>query len=406
MILNKKAALAGLAVIAAVTLAISGCSSSGSTTATGAASTSPGKCTTRFLYVTNVTGSGSINGTSNVPGIKVAQDFVNSHGGVLGCKLQVDVKDDGSDYTKDLPLVQQSLAQNTYVDVDVSDFGCASAAPFVTRAKILGVFSCGVQGLDDPKTNPYLFDTVINSADSMAKLGTYAVDKGAKKVAIVGDTSAVGQTSIAETKTAVQKAGGTVSDTESVDLSSVNMTPVVQRLQASGADTLVVNLFGAAAGYFFRDLDSSGWKVKKYGSTSVFASNVTTLDSAAAVKGLTLLGPTVSTSPTLVPVVDTFIKDVKKSTAIGQSLALYAQANDAVIIAAFGINGAKSSDAAKVALYLSQNGSKTVPGLSQSTTTNYSATNHEAHFKKGLGIVPVGPLVDGRYSGRTSVLNG
>ena len=35
--------------------------------------------------------------------------------------------------------------------------------PYLTRQKILGMFSCGVKGLPDPKINPNLFDFVVPS---------------------------------------------------------------------------------------------------------------------------------------------------------------------------------------------------------------------------------------------------
>lgn len=358
-------------------------------------------CEVWALIVTNVTGAGAQNGTSSKAGGEAAAEYINDNGGVLGCTLKLDIRDNASDYTKSLPIVQEALAQKEYLTVVAADFGAASVVPYVARLGQFSSFVNGTKGLTDPKLYPYLFDTVIPSADSAKIVGNYAVttDK-VKNVAILGDTTTVGQAVMGAFKASVEAAGGTVVAEESIELSAVNMTPAIQRLQASGADALMFNLFGAAAGYFVRDLAASGWTPTVYGGGSFAAFNIESVVPAEDVRALDILvaGPAVNSAPPVNEGLTSLIEQLKASgNELSSAMSLFAQTHDALIYSVAAANATGTNDAAAMSSWLEENGSTDIPGMAFSTQTGFSAASHEWHPKDGIAMFYSGEFKDGQF---------
>jgi branched-chain amino acid transport system substrate-binding protein len=392
---------AGVAVVLTATGTLAACGgSSGSNGASGAKN-----CTVRSLLVSNLTGPGASNGTQNKAAAEVAKKQINDAGGINGCTLSVDYADDTSDYTTNLPLTQKALAQKKYAMVQGADFGAGSIAPYLTRQKILGMFSNGTKGLPDPAVNPYLFDTTTTGADVVTAVAKYAVSQGDKEIAVVADNTGVGKSVIGAVKGVLESSGGKLVSSEQVDLSNVNMTPAVQRLKGSGAKTILVSLFGAAGGHFFSALSASGWKPTVYGSQSVFATNLAALIPVKDFAGIVAGGGTYATSPSS-DRAKAFFEQLKAS-GYDTTKGIYstAPAHDDLILFAAAANATKSTDAAKMTKWLEDNGTTTIDGLVLASTTGYSSTNHEWHAPGSLSTAKMGALDEFGLLPRIATIN-
>jgi len=387
-------------VFALGTGALSGCGSSGGDTASGK------DCTVNSAVVANLTGAGSQNGQSVKAGVDVAAEVINENGGINGCKLDIDYIDDGSDYTKALPLVQAAMAKKKYANVTAADFSAASIAPYLTRQKVLGIFDNGTKGLPGGD-NPYVFDVCPTSASVVEGVVKSAVAAGNKNLAVVADNTSNGQSVIDQVKQQLAAAGGKVVTSEQVDLSSVNMTPAVQRLRASGADSILVSLYGAAGGYFFRDLAASGWKPKVYGSQSVFATNLAALVPEKDIDGILAGGAAAAMKPNVNDDVQTLIDKLKANGVDLQKIGLWsALAGYATqMVFAFGANGANSTEAEAITKYLEENGDEAVPHFALAKTTGYSADNHEMHAPGVLGLAKMAAFDENGQLKRVETLN-
>lgn len=261
---------------AALLLTLSACSGA-------SAGDEGGDCESHALMITNVTGAGSVNGTLGSAGAKVAVDYVNESGGVNGCTLVLDIKDDGSDYTKALPMLQEAMATQDYDIVIPADFGASAVLPALKRAEQFTIFVNGTVGLTSPEETPLMFDSAVPSAYQAAAFAQWMVEeKGVQKVAVAVDNTSIGEAVLASFTAALEEAGGEVVAAESADLASVNFTPLVQRLQGTGADSVFVNLFGTAGAYFVRDYQASGWGAPLYGGESVMGTGIDSTPSSAS----------------------------------------------------------------------------------------------------------------------------
>lgn len=352
-------------------------------------------CTTTILLVTNITGEGSANGSDNVAGAKVAEKQVNEEGGVLGCKLAVETRDDESNYTTDLPLIQKALSEKEYPMIMNSDFGSSSTTPYLTREKILSISATGTAGLGNPAVNPYFFEVVPLNTGAVNVGAEFAIKQGHKKIALIVDNTAVGTEDIKDVKPIIAKGGGTLTDAEQVSFSAVNLTPAVLKAKASGAEALVVDLFGPAAGHLMSDIKSSGWNVPTYGGQEIFQTNLASFVPVSDLTNLTAIGSAVGAEPTTKGGEELIEGLTAEGVKITGSLAGYAQVHDDLVIFAAGVNGAKSTESAAVAKYLETHGTTPVPHLSQAEVTGYTPQSHEWEPPNALAIAKGGAYKNG-----------
>jgi len=379
--------------------ASSGSGSSGGSASNAAQTTSTKNCTARALLITNVTGVGAQNGASDVPAEKLAAANINKAGGVDGCKLVVDIENEASDPTKDVPLAEQALSQHHYAEAAAVDLGGASAAPYFMRQKTLSITSdCAGEGLD-PKTYPYFFDTCPGLAPPTDAATKLALKAGYKKIAAVVQDNSLGANAALGVQQAAKAAGATLVDTEKIDPTAVDTTPAVTRLQNSGAQAVIFELFGAVVGHFLNDYATSGDKAPIYGGLGTFATNIPAIvSSPAAYAHLLVVGPSVATYPTR-PVVQNYINALKSfpggQTPLSNNLSTSGQVYDDLILFAWAANQAHSLDSTVLTKFLETHGSTPVPGLLDWTYTGYTPTDH-MFTTKDLALAQMGALKDGQ----------
>lgn len=402
-------AVAIMVALFAFALAACGGSDSGSTTGggtsaeTGDETSSDGgeeasvECPVKVLTVANFTGEGAENGATVKGGAEAAISQIEEEGGILGCEVELVTKDDGSDYTKSLPLLQAAIAEDDYAMVNNPDFGCASVAPLIAKKGLLSITSCALEGNGNPEFNPYTFETAYTGGAIIATAGQYLVnEKGINKLALVTDDTAFGAAVEASLSASVGEAGGEITDVERVGLEDVNFSTAIQRAQDSNPEALVVDLFGAAMGKFMQDLETSGWDVPVYGGLASTASNLDLLGvEKKTAERLETAGPTSMSLPSnerseaLLELLE------QEGTEIVGSLAQYAQNHDWMTLFAWGANEAGSLDPEAVANALAENGETPIPNLVMGETTGYSPECHEFAAPEGLAMMKGGYFEQG-----------
>ena len=393
-------------VVSMVVLALvaAGCgSSSGSGGSSGSSGGGSGtksaqtSCPVKVLLVDNFTGAGSDNGTANLGGANAAIASVNKSGGVLGCPIKLDTKDDASDYTKDLSLLEQATSSTKYAMVINADFGCATTAPYIGRQKLLSITGCALPGVANPKLNPYIFDADYVGSRSDGAAGAYMLKKGYKRVAVIVDNTGLGAGDAAQVAKIVKAGGGTVTDTESVDLSGINFTPAIVRARASKPQVLFIDLFGAALGHVLSDLATSGWKIPVVGGSSSVATNLQTLKvPPAQASSITMVGPGAMGLPSS-PAQLALLKSLKQQgVKVNNFLFGYAALHDDITMFAWAANKAKSLDPAAVSKVLENSGTTKIPGLAGGETNGYTPSCHEWDAAQGVAIMQGGYYHQGR----------
>jgi len=105
-----------LGVALAALALVSACGTSSTAGSSGAGNTYAGK-TLQLGAVVSKTGAGSVYGLQQVDGVQLAQDYINSHGGVLGAQIAVDVVDDGSDKSQGAQQFQTEIQQKNVLGI-------------------------------------------------------------------------------------------------------------------------------------------------------------------------------------------------------------------------------------------------------------------------------------------------
>jgi branched-chain amino acid transport system substrate-binding protein len=406
-VIGRGRVLAAVVAAGAACVAVfagSGLGSVGSATRVGAAGKTT--CPVRVLEITNSTGAGATNGLAQRPGLALAVAQVNKAGGVLGCPLVADVKDEGSDPTKDLPLLQEALSSHQYGNVIVSDFGEGAAIPYLTRQKVLNITNFSA-GAGNPKVNPYFFDDYPLLSVATEYAAKAAMKAGHKKIAVIVFNNDIGAAAAAGVKSAAPAGGAKVVDVEQLDPTAVNTTPAITRARNSGADVVVMDMAGAVVGHLLTDLQASGWKVPIYGGASTFSFPIASVAPPAAYKNLLVVGPTVATWPSS-PKVNTFISKLKAqpggSNGLKTVLVSATSPYDDVILFAWAANKVGSLDPKKISAFLETHGSTPVPGLLVSDVTGYTSKSHDFFPPGSLALARPGPLKDGRLK-RIAIVN-
>jgi branched-chain amino acid transport system substrate-binding protein len=393
---RKNAGRAGAMVaLAALTLVAAACSSnsSSSTTTSSGGSQTAAKvtCPINVLLVANFTGDGSSNGQANLAAVNLAIKNTNKAGGVLDCPLKLTTKDDTSDYTQDLPLVQSAVAQQSYALVMNPDFGCSTTAPYITRQGLLSIQGCSLPGVANPKYNPNSFDTDYTAARSMYALGEYLTSKGIKSMALVTDNSALGTADGSALKAAAAKGGAQVTDTEYVPDATVDYSPVVSRVKAGNPQVVVIDLFGAPVGYFLTAVTTAGWKVPIYGGSDTSATSLQALNiPLSQAKSIKLVGESSMGMPSGPPQQALIDGLQSNGVTINNFLFGYAAGSDAITLFAWGAKKAGSIDPSKITAALASSGSTKIPDLTQGLTTGYESSCHEFNGDSGLALLQGG----------------
>lgn len=354
-------------------------------------------CPVHGLVISNFTGEGAENGEGTKAALKIALKKVEESGGVLGCPLEITYKDDGSDYTKDLPLMQEAVGQQDYAWVMNNDYGCATTAPFITREKLFSVSSCSLPGFANPKYNPMSFDTQFNNEHIEAFTGEYLPKKGFKKVAYITDTSAFGKGDAQVLGESLEKNGGELVDTEYAELSAVDFTSALNRAKGADPEVLVINLFGPAVGHVMANLKTMGWEVPVFFSGSSPYSSLqqlgVPLDQAEGIEGVTI---SANSYPSSKPA-EELLKDLQaENVEINGGLGLFTQPADALTTFAWTANKAGSLDPEKLTETLAESGDVKIPNLTGEETLGYTAECHENVGKGGIVTVQEGYFNEGR----------
>jgi branched-chain amino acid transport system substrate-binding protein len=378
---NYRIASIGVTLLLAVGL-LSACGSGG--TKPSAASAGP-KCPLHILLITDSSGSSSFSGQVNIAAAKAGVDEVNKTGGVLGCKLVLDTRDDDSNYTQDLPLLQSATSSYNYPLVMNPDVGASSTAPYISREKLLEIIADETGKTAEPSVPyPTIFETILPSARAMDAGVQYALGKGYKRLAVIVDNTTTGVDDIEGMTPLIKAAGGSITDTETVNEESVDFTSAVERAKASNPQALILDIFGPAAAHVLTEIHALGWNIPIIGGTDVAATPFQGLVPLAYLKNVVVSSQASEAYPSNA-VTTKFIAQLQADgVTITGYLFGYSAQYDSELLFAWAANQTHSLNSLTIAAYLHDHGTTTVPGLIDSNTTGYTPTSGEWNGKVAL----------------------
>jgi branched-chain amino acid transport system substrate-binding protein len=215
----------------------------------------------RVLFVGGLTGPLSTTAIAVERGVKASVDYYNSKGGVKGRKIELTSKDDQSDPTRAVSLLQAELTGSAKPDLVIAGVGSNEAlamAPLLARNKVVGIASAVSPKLNDPGLYPYFFSEAFPASDQVKAAAVYLEGLGnVKKVALVAPSDALGDGTAANFAAAFS--GGSIeTQVFRFPTDAVDFTPILQKTAAYKPDWIYMEGSGAQAPILLASREKAG----------------------------------------------------------------------------------------------------------------------------------------------------
>ena len=232
----------------------------------------------RIGFIESMTGPFSVSGNGTAFAVQSVVDDINAHGGLLGRKLEIVLRDSGSDPSKALS-VANSLLFNDNIDVLIGPGSSGEAFPMmdlVAGAKKLFITPTQADPLIDPVKRPLPFrgmPTLGAVAQRTVQFTNDALKR--KKIVIFADSTGYG-TNVADLlKAEYAKTGVTPLAVTLINITQADVTPEMSKARAAGAD--LIEIWTNGTGLMARLLNARGvlgWNVPIAGHTNLIGKEV------------------------------------------------------------------------------------------------------------------------------------
>jgi branched-chain amino acid transport system substrate-binding protein len=223
-------------------LAAAACGGGSSSSSSGS---SASKTPIELAFIGDLTGGNSGNSLGGQAGENTAVKEINDSGGVNGAKLHVTSYDSQSVVATHAAVLRQALATNPAAisGLWLSGSTAGSASIFASSNVPVVTSSYIISGVD---TIPYFFSTSplasgVGGGVASGLKSLFGGSLSGKKVAFEGLVSPAVDANLAGTKTAVEKAGGSMGQVVRDPITFSSWSSQATNVVASKADAVVVN---------------------------------------------------------------------------------------------------------------------------------------------------------------------
>ncbi|GLY65426.1 ABC transporter substrate-binding protein [Amycolatopsis taiwanensis] len=370
-----------VAAAAAAALLLAGCGSQGSSGSGG-----PDQ-PLRVMITGGLSAPGVLaaNAQTSVLAARAGVEDINKAGGIGGRRVELTVVDDTGDATTAVTKLREALASKEKPDVFLNS-GPSTIAnatlPILKQNKVLAFNVGPTKDSADPKQYPLNFDLSPGPQDQLKGFIAHIKQKGYASVGVIHGNSAYGQTFSANAQDALTAAGITVVGNEQYDVSALDMTPQLQSLQAKNPQVLVVDAYGAPAGYLLQSLEKLGWNVPLLGDTSVSATSLVSTPPPGGILGtpqVANLLMQVFKSTSYDPAADKVNNMVKTMSGLGQipGNLILAYNYDVFALLAAAARDAGSTETAALAKSLEKPAVQESAGTAVISRYNFTSESHE-----------------------------
>ncbi len=218
-----------------------------------------------------LTGPGYLYGRLIMNGAEVVYNEVNKAGGVHGRKIVLVREDDRCDAASAIAAAKKLIFQDQVFMLHGG--GCSNASiaarPEVEKANIPWVVFASVADEVTLPTAPYIFSTALTASIESAAQLEFALQHGAKRVAVISMRDAWGRARYNPLMETFKRKGVTPVADEEMSPDANDATPQVLRLRQANPDAVLIVLYPKAAAVYMRDAAKLGFKPIQVGQTAV-----------------------------------------------------------------------------------------------------------------------------------------
>lgn len=217
----------------------------GGDTEDGGASEEPFK----VLFVSGQTGMLAPVASSLTRGIEAYVEYANENGGVAGRQIELEIKDNQSDPTRGVTLIQDAISGDDKPDLvipGISSNEALAAAPILMRAEVVTIQAAATPMLDNVEEYPFFFSTVVTHGVIYEGMLEFIekTDSDVRKVALVAPEDAIGDATKKFFDAAFGESGMEITE-HRYKGDAVDVTPVFQAAMADDPDWIVMEGAGA-----------------------------------------------------------------------------------------------------------------------------------------------------------------
>jgi branched-chain amino acid transport system substrate-binding protein len=225
------------------------------------------------------------NGKTIYDGVETVYNEVNAAGGIHGRKIRYVREDDVCKPDMAVPAAKKLIHEHKVFMIHGG--GCSNASlaamPEIVASKIPWVITASTAPqLTDP-LNPYIFTTMLAGWMETEGQLQHALDLGAKKIAIVRQRDAWGESRYKPLLDSLQKRGLKAVADEEISPDPSDATALALKLQQSGADAVIAVLFPKAATILMRDSYKVGFRPIVVGGSAI--GDLKAMDRVIGIKG-------------------------------------------------------------------------------------------------------------------------
>jgi branched-chain amino acid transport system substrate-binding protein len=235
----------------------------------------------RIGWLAALTGPSSAPAIGFNRGVLFATEAINAAGGVKGRKIEILTRDTQGDPTKAVNATQEMIsALKVHAIWGPTNSGESLAVtPIMARAKMPNIHPCVVDSLIDPQKFPNAFRTSPSNTQWDDAVRGYALKIiGAKKVAVIGDTTGYGVAAANASVAGLKKDGAEVVYQANIEATQPDMMPDMLRARNAGAEAIVV--WSTSTGMdarLFNTRAAMNWDVAFIGHPSMSSGEVKSL---------------------------------------------------------------------------------------------------------------------------------
>jgi len=309
-----------------------------------------------------LTGSWASEGQEMKQILDLLAKELNEKGGLLGKKVEVLAEDDGGD-PRTASLAAQRLATQDVVAV-VGTYGSSvteASQTIYDEAGILQIANGSTAVRLTEKGLKYFFRTCPRD-DEQGRVAAQTLQKmGFKKVAVLHDNTSYSKGLAEEAKGLLEKAGVKIAFFDALTPGERDYTAILTKLKAAGPEAVFFTGYYPEAGLLLRQKKEMNWGVPFLGGDATNNPDLVKIAGAGAAEGFYFLSPPVPQDLTYAKARD-FLASYKKAYGAAPGSIWAVLAGDGFLVAAAGVEGAKSTKADAVASYL-RTGLKDFSGL-------------------------------------------
>jgi branched-chain amino acid transport system substrate-binding protein len=218
-----------------------------------------------------LTGPGYLYGRLVMNGAEVVYNEVNKAGGIHGRKIVLVREDDRCDAASAIAAAKKLIFQDQVFMLHGG--GCSNASiaarPEIEKANVPWVVFASVADEVTKPTAPYIFSTALTASIESAAQLEFAMQQGAKRIAVISMRDAWGRARYNPLMEAFKRKGVTPVADEEMAPDANDATPQVLRLRQANPDAVIIVLYPKPAAVFMRDSMKIGFKPLAVGQTAL-----------------------------------------------------------------------------------------------------------------------------------------